>query len=91
MIYKDPADSSQHSITLKTLAEGGDFDPASLYEPASGRQGYVAACCQSPRGLGSGQGQVHIWEVFGLSGKQDRTRIIMKDLSSVQKTEHKLI
>lgn len=38
--YKDPEDSSQHTITLRTVTEGGDFDPASVYEPASGRLGF---------------------------------------------------
>ncbi|KAK8404827.1 hypothetical protein O3P69_001433 [Scylla paramamosain] len=40
VIYKDPHDSSRHYITLKTVANGGDFDPTSLYEPASGRLGF---------------------------------------------------
>ncbi|XP_045138632.1 uncharacterized protein LOC123520457 [Portunus trituberculatus] len=40
LIYKDPQDSSRHYITLKTVADGGDFDPTSLHEPASGRLGF---------------------------------------------------
>ena len=51
MIYKDPADSSRHVITLNTPADGGDFDPTALYEPALGRLGYGDTSFQSSRGL----------------------------------------
>lgn len=49
MIYQDPTDSSFHSITLKTVAEGGDFDPTSLYDPNANRLGWVSRRCEGLR------------------------------------------